>query len=198
MRRLPLLALLVLAPLAARAQDSDPDPSIDDSGLEIAAPADDGSHVMGGDFSDAALGLSLPSPGPDWLRIAPVKGSATIAAAFLHPNGDKIRAVIAVAVDRKANNKDLAGYAKQTWTTLAALPIGFSVDQKNTVKIGGRDAFVLDYSQSNKRRKYSQLYLPLPAGGIAVVTFQAPAPIFEKEVGAFRGMAKSIQFVKKR
>src|SRR5438477_9630404 len=109
-RALALTALLVvLAPLARAADPppTDDDPGIDDSGLDADAPKDDGSHLLGGDFADAKLGLSLPSPGPEWTRIAPVPGSSTLIAAFLHANGAKIRAVIGVGVDPKANGKDV-------------------------------------------------------------------------------------------
>lgn len=162
--------------------------------VDLDAPIEDAVQKRGGDYEDATLLYTIPSPGPDWVRISPVESAPRLAAAFVHVRGTSVLSMIAVTVDRAAKPNDPAQYAQKAFQTLSAPPLLFKVDDKGPLKIAKRTAFRISYHSAKGDRGYEQVYLPGPGGSIIVLTFQSPKSTFVQERMAFRQAAGNIAF----
>ena len=202
--------LALLLPALAFAAPKKPAPSPTETPIDIDAPstpAPDGgvdldaaiedapaptNAASGAAWIDKALGAKLASPGVEWAMLSPVPEAPGARAAFLHVRGEKVRAMIVVGVDLAPDPKDASGYAKKTFASLAEL--GFEIQRKGPLKVAGKDAFAIAFVTKNALRRYEQYYVPGPKGSLVVLTFQAPAPIFDAEVKDFRTTAQGLAF----
>lgn len=206
-----LAVSMLVSPLAAGAPKSRPSPSPTETPIDLDAPMDlpanaDGvdlnaviedaptiseSSAVGEGWKDSALGVALPSPGPEWVRISPVPEAPGARAVFVHARGEKVRALFAIGIDTAPEPKDPAGYAKRSFDSLSQL--GFKILKKGPVTLGTRTGFAIAFITGTGLRRYEQYYVPGPKGSLVVLTFQAPTAIFDAEVGEFRTAAKAIQ-----
>ncbi len=196
---LSLLSVLLLAadPDSVPIEEGDVQPDVLEGApieVDLDKPIDDDVRSRGGDFRDPNFLFTIPSPGPEWLRISPVESMPSLRAAFVHTRGDQVLSLITVGVDANPSPKDASAYAQSTFKTLTSPPLLFKIDTKGKTKIAGKEAFTVSYHSAKGDRGYEQVYLPGKSGTLVVLTFQAPKSTFEAERAAFRKSAGAIRF----
>lgn len=164
-----------------------------EEGLDYELPGEADPQALGASYVDTNFLFTVPSPGAEWTRIAPVPDAPGLRAAFVHARGPSVLSMFTVAVDPAPKQKDVGAYAQAAFATLTAPPLLFKISSKATRTLAGKKAFTIVYTNTNGTRTYEQVYLPGASGTIVVLTFQAPTKLFERESKAFRAVVAAMK-----
>src|SRR5688500_20267573 len=95
-------------------------------------------------------------------------------------------ALLVISGDLEPKPRDIAQYAKASFATLTADPLGFKILEKGAYKNEAIGAgYRITYRSKDGLKRFEQVYMTGARGSILFLTIQATACVFDSAYGTF-------------